>query len=286
MTPTDPVVARIQLGLLLRSLRMGRNIATMAAGRVIGMSNATISRVETGKQGIKQEDLITLIDHYRAGESAVAEVLRLHAATKGRRRGNPYLDTVPHWFRRFLAMEAEATHIAIYENEVVTGLLQTDAYARMLMQARTPEASRTEIDRQVEQRMERQEVLAEGPHLEVIMLETVLHRVIGDDEIMAGQLKKLAWLSMRGNVDLRIIPFRPVPTQDDDEAFVVPRGFTLLRLPEQGTLLYLEDFNGAIYPEELPVIQQYNHAFDRLRKAAADVETSREMITTMQKEYE
>ncbi|MGW5050468.1 helix-turn-helix domain-containing protein [Actinokineospora sp. NPDC004072] len=285
----DPAVARIQLGLLLRALRTGNQLSTMTTGRAVGTSNATISRVETGKQGISQADLLNLLDVYRASEEAVADALRLHAASKLRRRANAYYDSIPPWFRRFIAMEEEATQLAIYENEVVTGLFQTEDYARALMQAWTPVAGRSEIDFRVEQRMDRQEILTRDDRrpsrVDVVMLEAVLHRVIGDDEVMAGQLGKLLELSKLPNVSLRILPFRAAPTPNNDHTFVVYRPFTLLRLPEQGTLLYLEDFQGATYPEDLAVIERYSQAFERLRVAAADLDASREMITTMLKEY-
>ncbi|MGX7825607.1 helix-turn-helix domain-containing protein [Actinokineospora sp. 24-640] len=290
MSFDDPVVAQIQLGLLLRSLRTACDVSTLAAGKAIGTSNATISRVETGKQGIRPTDLINLLDFYEAGESTVAEALRLSSArtTGTRRRGSR--DGGPYWFRRYLAMEDEATHLSVYENEVVTDLLQTDAYARVLAQAGTPVAGRAEIDRQVGQRMSRRRVLTRcdraPAHLDVIMLESVLHRVIGDDETMAGQLRALLEFSRLPNVELRVLPFRPAPTPNNDESFVVRSTFTLLRLPEQGTRLYREDLTGAVYPEDLAVIEQHSHAFQRLRAAAADQEAARVMIGTVLKEYE
>ena len=289
MPTNDPAVAQIQLGLLLRSLRTANNVTAVAAGKAIGTSNATISRVENGKQGIKTADLVNLLDFYRAPDATVAEAMRLLSARgpRSRRRNSAYRDGVPNWFQRFLALEAEATDIAIYDNELVTGLFQTEAYARVLLQAGAPLAGRAEIDKLVGLRMRRQDVLKreEPPALRVIMMETVLHRVIGDDEIMAGQMRKLLRVSRMPRVELRILPFRPVATTDDD-AFAARVNFMLLRLPEQGVVLYQEDFTGATYPEDYAAIEQYARAFERLGAAAADPKTSRDMIASMVKQYE
>lgn len=292
MALNDPAVAQIQLGLLLRSLRTANNLTAMAVGKAIGTSNATISRVENGKQGIKTADLVTLLDFYQAPDSTVAEAMRLVSARgpRTRRRSSAYRDGVPNWFQRFLAMEAEATDIAIYDNELITGLFQTEAYARLLLHAGVPLAGRAEIDKLVAIRMNRQEVLTRTepapPHLRVIMMESVLHRVIGDDEVMAEQLRHLVKVAKLPNVEVRILPFRPLATTNDDDAFAARVNFMLLRLPEQGVVLYQEDFIGATYPEDYPTIEQYSRAFERLGAAAADPKTSRDMIASMVKQYE
>lgn len=292
MSNEDPVVAQIQLGILLRELRGNTDMTTTAAGRLIGASNASISRIENGKQAIKPEDVAVLLEAYGASDSATAEALRLASVPKPRgrrRRSASYRDAAPNWFTRFLVMESEATEISIYENESITGLLQTDAYARALLQAGAPLVGKHELDKKVELRMGRQRVLTratpEPARLDVVLHEATLHRVIGDDTTMADQLKHLLEASQLPNVEVRILPFRPARTPNHDESFVASTRFMLLRLPDRGTMLYLDDFAGATYPEDITVIQKYAAAYQRLRMVAEQPGPSRELIARIAKQY-
>ncbi|MGH3860191.1 helix-turn-helix domain-containing protein [Actinokineospora sp.] len=293
MLGADPVVTQIQLGLLLRTLRTSADLTALEAGAHIGLTNASMSRIEGGKQAIKPDDVLALLDIYRADDAATAEALRLASVPRPRarrKRGQSYRDAVPNWFKRFLVMESEASDVLVYENETVTGLLQTEDYARILLQSGAPMAGTHEIDKQVDLRISRQHILTRTdpapPLLDLIMHESVLHRVIGDDKIMAAQLKHLVKVSKLPSVRLQILPFHPKPTPNRDEAFTAKSQFMLLRLPEQGTVLYLEDFTGATYPEDYTVIDQYAASFQRLRSAAADPAESRALIGRITKQYE
>ncbi|MCA1655995.1 MAG: helix-turn-helix domain-containing protein [Pseudonocardiaceae bacterium] len=292
MTVDDPVVAQIQLGILLRDLRDQADLTASDAADHIGTSKASISRIENGKQAITAEDVAGLLELYRANDTDSAEALRLASVPKPRarrRRSASYRDAVPNWFKRFLVMESEASDISVYENETVTGLFQTEDYARVLLQAGSPLAGRQEIDRQVELRTNRQRILdrtdAPPPQLDVILHEAVLHRVIGDDKVMAAQLRHLLDLSESPSIWLRVLPFRPNPTPNHDEAFTARNSFTLLRLPDRGTVLYLEDFTGATYPEDANVIHQYATSYQRFRSAADDPDKSRLLIAKVAEQY-
>lgn len=292
MSDEDPVVAQIQLGILLRELRSNTDMTTVAAGQLIGASNASVSRIENGKQAIKPEDVTVLLEAYGASDVDSAEALRLASVPKPRgrrRRSASYRDAAPNWFTRFLVMESEASDISIYENESITGLLQTDAYARALLQAGAPLVGKPELDKKVQLRMARQQVLTrQSPdpvQLDVVLHEATLHRVIGDDETMAGQLNHLLDASDLPNVAVRVLPFRPKSTPNHDESFVASTRFMLLRLPDRGTMLYMDDFAGATYPEDIAVIQKYAAAYQRLRMVAEEPAPSRERIARIAKQY-
>jgi hypothetical protein len=46
-------------------------------------------------------------------------------------------------------------------------------------------------------------------------------------------------------------------------------------------LLYIEDFAGGTYPEDLSIIDQYARAFERLRAAVLSPDESRELIAML-----
>lgn len=66
-----------------------------------------------------------------------------------------------------------------------------------------------QADELVTTRMERQEILNrdDPPWLVVLLDESVIHRVVGDDRILRGQLQRLLEAVREPNVTLRIVPF-------------------------------------------------------------------------------
>lgn len=292
MAIEDPVIAQIQLGILLRELRDAAQFTLAEAGEHAVLSGPSLSKVENGKQGISPDKVATLLELYGADDHVSAEALKLASVPKSRtrRRGSLYRDSIPAIGKRFLALEADATEVWVYENEVINGRLQIADYARTLMQATTPAAGSREIDRKVQTRLARQEQLtsrADAPlQLNLIQHEATLHRVIGGDQVMAAQLRHLAEVSTLQNIRLHVLPFRPKSTPNFDEAFVTQSSFTLLKLPERGTLLYIEDFVSATYPEDIAVIQKYVAAYQRLSAAAEDTESSRELIVKVAEQYD
>lgn len=287
MATQDPKVVLIQLGIQLRRLRERAGLPAHAAATRLGCSTAKISKMENGHQGIKADEVSALLELYEADDSQVAEALRLAAVPTHNKRGGSYRDSVPHWFRRFLVMESEAESLSIYESEVVPGILQTQQYARTLLQAGHPLASNLEIEQQVEARMERKEILTKdgAPRVDVVLNESALHRVFGGDAVMREQLDHLCKLAELPNVTLQVLPFRPEPTVRHDEAFVARAQFVLLWLAETGLVAYIEDVSGATYPEESEVIRVYADAYERLRRASLSPEASVDFIGTAARQY-
>jgi transcriptional regulator with XRE-family HTH domain len=293
MPVDDPVVAQIQLGILLRELRDRAGLTADTARRHIDVSTASMSRIENGKQAVQPETVAALLDLYGASDTDSAEALRLASVPKPRarrRRSASYRDAAPNWFTRYLVLEGEASEISVYENEPIPGLFQTADYARAILQAGAPLAGEQEVSKRVDLRMGRQRILTRTDpppaQVEAILHEATLHRVIGHDAIMAAQLAHLLDIGELPNVTVRVLPFRPKPTPNHDESFVAGARFVLLKLPDRGTMLYLDDFGGATYPEDIKVIQEYAAAYQRLRIVAEEPDASRKLIARVAKRYQ
>jgi transcriptional regulator with XRE-family HTH domain len=288
----DPVVARIQLGILLRELRDNADRTGVQASAHLGCSPGKMSMIENGKQRVTVEEVAALLDFYGSDDSAAAEALRLAAVPWPRRRKRRralYQEAIPQTTRRYIAVESDATEIVAYDNAVINGLLQTEDYARTLLRAGAPYAGNQEINAKLEIRLNRQHKLLreEDPvRLDVIIDEACLHRVIGGPEVMRGQLAHLLDMSERENVRLQVLPFAPKATPNQDEAFIAQSNFKILKLPQRGSLAYIEDFAGGTYPEDGLVIQEYASAYERLRIAAEDPNSSRALLAKVVTQYE
>ena len=118
---------------------------------------------------------------------AVVGLIKL--AKDARQRGwwYSYRDVLLNRYEFFIGLESEAATIRDFELAMIPGLLQTEDYARALIRGlMTYDAA--EIERRVEVRMTRQELLAkpDRPQLWAILDEAAVRRVVGGQAIMRG----------------------------------------------------------------------------------------------------
>ncbi|HEV7830461.1 MAG TPA: helix-turn-helix transcriptional regulator [Pseudonocardiaceae bacterium] len=104
------------LGTQLRRLREARKVTVAAAGRAIHASAAKISRMELGRVGFRERDVLQLLTLY--GVSAQQE--REAFLTLLRRANVPgwwhqYSDIIPSWFEAYLGLEQASSVIRTYQ---------------------------------------------------------------------------------------------------------------------------------------------------------------------------
>src|SRR5690606_37951058 len=118
-------------------------------------------------------------------------------------------DLIPETFDVYMGMEAAAQKFISFHVEVVPGIVQTADYTRALVQDALPDESLSEHERRVQMRQYRQMIVTRKRHpveVDIVLHESVLRRTVGDRKTMAVQLKRLADLSTRPNVTIRILP--------------------------------------------------------------------------------
>jgi transcriptional regulator with XRE-family HTH domain len=273
-----------QLGIELRRLREEAGYTAVEACEPLKAQGPKLSKIENGRQGATPEEVETLCKFYRASNEERDYLVGLAEQRPKRRRRTGKRDAVPDWFRRFIALEWDATEMKTYQIDMVPGLLQTEDYARAMIRAWEPEADDRLIDKQVEARMKRQDVLRRtgrpSLRLDAVLGEGALRRVLGNKKIMRAQLKYLAMMARRPNITIRVLPFE-VP-----DRISVASAFELFRLSHQNiSTVYLEDLFGATYLKEPEEYTQYSSVYGRLRDAAFEPEESRVLIDKMAGEY-
>lgn len=284
--PSDPELLKTQLGIELRRLREEAGYTALEAVAVIGAQTPKLSKLENGNQTADPEDIRKLAEFYGASPEQRDYLIALAEAQpkRRRRRRSGQRDAVPDWFRRFLALEWDATEIRSYEIDMIPGLLQTEDYARSTIVAWEPEADERIIQQQVATRMNRQAALKRNGRpslrLEVVISEPALRRIQGSNAIMRAQLRHLLAASKRPNITIRILPF------DAPDRITMASAFQLFRLAEQNfSTVYLEDLFGATYLKEPEEFTQYSKVLGRLRDAALDPEKSRDFLDKMAGSY-
>ncbi|MEU4203954.1 helix-turn-helix transcriptional regulator [Streptomyces sp. NPDC045470] len=272
----NPVAALTVLGAYLRHLRTERGLTIKQVAPEVHASISKISRIEGGEHSVKDCDVFALLSFYEVTDSEHLEGIR--ALLEASRR-NPWWqafnDVTPGWFRRLIGLEACAQCIRTYEWEYVPGLLQTQAYARAIVERGLPPgASAYEVDQRVQLRLNRQLLLdrAGSPDVLALMDESVLWRPYGGPAVMCKQLEKLRDLTRRDGINLRFIPY---------EACVTSTSLTYLVFPPGGglqDLIYLEAPDHARYLTKPEEVQSYKGQMVRLQQAAASRGESLELL--------
>jgi Domain of unknown function (DUF5753)/Helix-turn-helix domain len=288
-TPGSPNVRRRRLAAELRAIRdrRGESLQTVVTGLGSGWSTSKLSRYELGN-GLKLKEVENLLDHYQVTGSVRDNLLGM--AEEASRKGwwESYSDVSSAALMEFIGLEAEARSVAVWHLDVVTGILQTKRYAHALMAqySRVDPIAPAIIDRRVELRMRRKQMLDQEPslNLQVVLDESVLKRQFGDESVMYEQLQSLASAATLPNVNLRILPLRashPVSA----ESFVIfsfgPTGDAILH-----DVVATEGLKEQFYIEDSQNTYLHQLVFDTLLDVSLDAEASRELIIrTAEKEW-
>ncbi|MGH3376758.1 MAG: helix-turn-helix domain-containing protein [Actinoallomurus sp.] len=267
--PDGPTATRMVLGVLLRRLREARGITRERAGERIRASPSKISRLELGRVGFKLRDMVDLIALYGVTDEAQrATLLGLAKEANAPSWWHPYGDVVPGWFELYLGLEQAAGVIRTYEVQFIPGLLQTRDYARAVIElghGHAPDAE-AEVDRRLDLRMRRQEVLRRPnpPALWVVIDEAALRRPIGGAAVMFAQLRHLIDIGELPHVTVQLMPFQSA----GHAAAGGP--ITLLRMsaPDLADVVYLEQLTSALYPDRRSDVDFYRDIMNRLATQA------------------
>lgn len=281
---TGSTVPRRQLGRYLRDLRGSQRITVKTAAAKLEWSETKLWRIETGQTSLRSHDVELMCRIYAAPPHLTEALMGLARETKAKGWWHAFGDVIPEGFDVYIGLEEAATQLAAYQNELVPGLLQTEAYARALITADNPGIDAEEIDRRVSLRMGRQALIRRqtAPHqLTVVLNEAIVRRPVGGAGVMADQLDHLAGSADLPNVTLRVVPFTA-----GLHAGVMSGPFVLLRFPLNGdgresepATVYVDGFTGALYLDKPYEVQRYADAFQNIQDAALDETASTHLIS-------
>ncbi|MFD3310356.1 Scr1 family TA system antitoxin-like transcriptional regulator [Streptomyces sp. NPDC058694] len=112
------------------------------------------------------------------------------------------------WFRKWADLEEQAISLYTFENRLVPGLLQTEAYARTLFNARLPVLTDAQIEAQLAARADRQRLLTEMPNtaFNFIVEEHIVKRGTGGTDVTRELIDHLLAVTELRNVELQLMP--------------------------------------------------------------------------------
>jgi transcriptional regulator with XRE-family HTH domain len=284
--PGSPSVRRRRLAAELRRLRERAGLIGEEVAERLGWSTSKLSRIETSKSGVKQEDLELLLDLYSVAEPHRSELTALARESHRAVRLETIGARLPEVHAEFLRVEAEAESVWDWEPQVVPGLMQTEEYARAVMLGWTSmfRLPFGEIDRRVEAQRLRQQVLERDPPLilSFVIDESVLRRRIANVSVMSRQLERMIEMSHMPNVSVRILPLNgnhPVLTG----AFTYIK-FPLIHEVSLHDVATFEHLAGTEYVEDEEAVNKYYVAFQSLEESSLAPDVSRDHIAIVSRQ--
>jgi transcriptional regulator with XRE-family HTH domain len=273
-----PTVGQVVLGKRLQELREAAGLGRDEAARVLRVAPATVRRMETAEVALKIPYVQVLLETYGVPEDEAAAFVTLAEEANQPGWWQRFHDVLPDWFSLYVSLEGAARIVRSYEPHFVPGLLQTEDYARAVLEAGTiGQTGPATIERHVSLRMERQRLLErpDPPHLWVIMDETVLRRPVSiRGEVMRDQMDKLLKFAERDRVTLQIAEFASGP----HPGTYAP--FTLFRFgePELPDMVYTEYLTGALYLDSRQEVAAHLEVLDHMSTAAASAERTKKIL--------
>jgi transcriptional regulator with XRE-family HTH domain len=271
-TPTDPDEP---IGATLARLRRASGLSGSELGRRAGMSQAKVSRIETGVLNPSTADVGRLARALGADEALVEQLT--HSTVIAQRRPTDWTPSpigLASAQRVIAEREAEVNVIRAFEPAIIHGLLQTGEYARALLsvfqmqeiiipgQRRNPAASVAEA---LAARISRQEILADATRsFHFIIMEAALSNSFCPPEDMLGQVRRLREVQAQyDNVSIRIVPAAARP--------MIPalHGFELF----DDEIVTVDTFNTSLTSNSEADVRLYRHVFDAFAaKATAEID--------------
>lgn len=273
--PRGSTLRRRRLGHELRRLRETAQRTHVDLATLLDCSQAKVSKIESGQLGMRTVELRAVLEYLDVPTEEWEPLLTLAKESNQRGLWRKNDDVVTTKFATYVALEAEAVDIRMYQTEVVPGLLQTEEYARTVNQA-TRWREGIDLDRDTEVRMERQgRVLTGELKLWVILNEAAIRRVVGGEQVMRGQLQHLLELGHQPHITLQVLPFSSGAHPAMTGPFEIAR-FADRKLDPD--VVYLENQTGGLFMEDPAESSRYNLTFESLIGHAYDPGRSAKLI--------
>ncbi|MEU8333777.1 helix-turn-helix transcriptional regulator [Micromonospora sp. NPDC048839] len=281
-------VPRRQLGRALRELRTEARMTLDGAAEAMQWSRQKMWRIENGLGPVRTLDAKAMCDLYGATPDLTGALSALAAETKAKGWWHSYGDAVPDWFELYVGLESAASRLRGYDESLIPGLLQTEAYARGVFQNRT-DMSDDEIDQHISIRLQRQDLLRrrlpKAPQLSSVLAEALLIKQIGSRAVMVEQLRHLNDLAGLPNLSIRILPLSVGAHYGALAGTFMMLDFPLTnRVVPEPSVVYSESLTGALYLDRPEEMAAYEKVWASLTSLALDEQQSRQLINKIVEE--
>ncbi|MGW2703195.1 helix-turn-helix domain-containing protein [Streptomyces sp. NPDC001340] len=230
---------------------------------LVGYQPATIASIEQGRR-FPPRAFVERAEKVLDAFGVLREVYKHATREKG----------LASWFRQWAELEGQAISLYTFENLLVPGLLQAEAYARAIFAERVPMLSDSEIEAMITARVDRQFLLNDRPNtaFSFIVEEYVLRRATGGADIMRKQIEHLLEATGPRNVELQVMPTSRGAHASMDGPI------QLLETPENEWFAYSEGQENSQFIVDPKKISMLHMRYAKLRSQALTPEDTRSLL--------
>jgi transcriptional regulator with XRE-family HTH domain len=184
------------------------------------------------------------------------------------------LETFPEWFASRMVYEEQASVITEWEMRGIPGLLQTRSYAQAMIRACRPFDQEPELIRDIDARIERQEILNRDnpPRLWVLLAEGPLHQVVGGPSVMRAQLNQLIEMTGTPKCVVQILAHTATGAPGNDGPA------TLFEFDDRLPVAYLEGWNIGCVVEDPGEVTRISTTLSMIKGCALSPAESRDLM--------
>ncbi|MFF9865313.1 helix-turn-helix domain-containing protein [Streptomyces sp. NPDC013953] len=250
-------------GRLLRFHRERAKVSQESLGRHTGYSKSQVAMIERGERR-PRGTFVELADDLVGAQGALLEVAKELKASG-----------VAAWFEDYLEEEARAAGVHMYENHLIPGLLQTEAYARAVFACANPPFEDDEVDVMVAARLVRQQLFHRKPTALVsfVLEKASLTKPIGGAAVLRENLLHILDIAQLRNVQIQVMPEHPEIHAGLSGPFVL-----LETAKRQSQLVYVEGLSGRYFLSEQPELGDAFARYGILRAQALSPDDSVKLI--------
>jgi transcriptional regulator with XRE-family HTH domain len=280
MAPTQSLSVRARrLATELKQLREAAGLSVEQAAAQLSWSYSKLNRFENGRAVPSPKVVEQILSLYGVPGGKRDSLIQL--ARQAGERG--WWEELGVFTGSYVGLEDSASFMRLWRPLLVPGLLQTEDYARAMIEASILDLGPADVEKRVKARIARQTLLSRpnAPEFHAIIGEAALRQQVGGRDVMREQLRKLEAMGRkRSNVTIQVLPFSAGASIGLDGAF------THLEFPEpiDPAVSYVEDISGEKYIESAEGNRQIRLAFDRISDAALTAEESAALIVDLAKE--
>lgn len=264
------LVQRRRLRAELRRARQATDppLTQEQVAREMDWSLSKVIRIESAYSGISANDLKALLRLYGVKDSGqVDSLLALARTARERSWWSAYRDVAPSSLLQLIEYESAASVVRQFETTFIPGILQTEDYARAVIQDYYDERPGSDKLRAlVELRIRREDLFDADnrPFFQFMLDEAVIRRLVGGSSVMRHQLRRLIEVADKPNVTVEVIPFSAGLHPGMNGPFEIIE----FADPSDSDIVFLESPRGDIVSDDPEEILKYREAFEGLAKAA------------------
>jgi transcriptional regulator with XRE-family HTH domain len=269
------------LGRALRQARQDRGLTLREFALQIGRDAGVLSRWETGERAPKPERVAQILAVLGLSGERYDEIMTLAYGISEPQWVATTLPEQRQQMEAFLDSESRATQIVEVAPLLIPGLLQTADYVRAIMTGGgVPQG---EIAARVATRLGRREVInrSQKPAKFLALIgQSAFHWDVGGRRAAIEQLKHVADVAGRSNVEIRVVPYGV------GWGPLLEGAFSLIEPNQSAPVVFVETRRSSLCLHLDEDVNAYREAVDTILKVALSPQDSRNFIAEICKRME